>query len=104
MRRFDARTAVLEALKAKDLYRGTVDNPMVVPMCSRSKDIVEPLIKPQWYVNCTEMAASAVQVRVSIYCADSIPRSFSIPYSLSHFHTHCSILYSLLPQFHTGCA
>ncbi len=66
MKRFDARTAVLEALKAKDLYRGTVDNPMVVPMCSRSKDIVEPLIKPQWYVNCTEMAANAVQVRSAL--------------------------------------
>ena len=23
---------------------------------SRSKDIVEPLIKPQWYMRCTEMA------------------------------------------------
>ena len=29
---------------------------------SRSKDIVEPLIKPQWYVNCQEMAADAVKV------------------------------------------
>ncbi len=26
------------------------DNPMVVPVCSRSKDIVEPIIKPQWWV------------------------------------------------------
>ena len=29
---------------------------------SRSKDIVEPLLKPQWYVNCQEMAAKAVKV------------------------------------------
>ena len=29
---------------------------------SRSKDIVEPLIKPQWYVNCQDMAADAVKV------------------------------------------
>lgn len=48
MKRFEARTAVLEALKAKGLYIETKDNPMVVPICSRSKDIIEPMIKPQW--------------------------------------------------------
>ncbi|XP_071950142.1 valine--tRNA ligase-like isoform X2 [Antedon mediterranea] len=30
-------------------------------LLSRSKDIIEPLIKPQWFVNCTEMAAAAVK-------------------------------------------
>ena len=35
--------------------------------CSRSKDVVEPLIKPQWYVDCTEMAKEAVRVR-DVYC------------------------------------
>ncbi|XP_030852939.1 valine--tRNA ligase [Strongylocentrotus purpuratus] len=62
MRRFDARRAVLEALKEKDLYRGTKPNPMVVPTCSRSKDIVEPLLKSQWFVDCREMARRAVEV------------------------------------------
>lgn len=61
MRRFDARKAVLEALKQKGLYRDTKDNPMVVPICSRSKDIVEPLPKVQWFVNLTDMAAQAVK-------------------------------------------
>ena len=37
---------------------------MVVPVCSRSKDIVEPLIKPQWYVDINEMAKSAIEVRL----------------------------------------
>jgi valyl-tRNA synthetase len=36
----------------------TKDNPMVVPVCSRSKDIVEP-IKPQWYVKGDYMAEGA---------------------------------------------
>ena len=62
MKRFDARTAVLEALKEKGLYRGTKDHAMVVPVCSRSKDIVEPLIKPQWWLNCTDMARDAAEV------------------------------------------
>ncbi len=95
MKRFDARTAVLEALKAKDLYRGTADHAMVVPMCSRSKDIVEPLIKPQWYVNCTEMSAKAVEVRtvLSLFCT-----TVSILHSLSQFH------FAFPVPFHTGCA
>jgi len=59
MKRFDARKAVLAALEEKGLYRETKDNPMVVPVCSRSKDIVEPIIKPQWYVKCDDMAEEA---------------------------------------------
>lgn len=62
MKRFEARKAVLEALKQKNLYRETVDNPMVVPICSRSKDVVEPLIKPQWYIRCDQMAKKATEV------------------------------------------
>uniref|UniRef100_A0A131XVK0 Valine--tRNA ligase n=1 Tax=Ixodes ricinus TaxID=34613 RepID=A0A131XVK0_IXORI len=61
MRRFDARKAVLESLKERGLYRDTKDNPMVVPICSRSKDIVEPLPKVQWFIDCNNMAARAVK-------------------------------------------
>ncbi|KAG8224272.1 hypothetical protein J437_LFUL005078 [Ladona fulva] len=61
MPRFVARKAVLKALKEKNLYRETKDNPMVVPICSRSKDVVEPLLKPQWYVNCEQMAKDAME-------------------------------------------
>ncbi|XP_063235743.1 valine--tRNA ligase isoform X1 [Bacillus rossius redtenbacheri] len=61
MKRFDARRAVIEALKEKGLFREIKDNPMVVPICSRSKDVVEPLIKPQWYVKCSEMAKNATE-------------------------------------------
>jgi valyl-tRNA synthetase len=61
MKRFDARKAVLASLKELNLYKDTQNNPMVVPVCSRSKDIVEPLIKPQWYVKCSEMAVNATE-------------------------------------------
>lgn len=61
MKRFEARKAILEALKKKGLYRGTKDNPMVVPICSRSKDIVEPLPKAQWFLSLSQMAAEAVK-------------------------------------------
>jgi len=59
MKRFDARKAMQEELTKLGLYRETKDNPMVVPVCSRSKDIVEPIIKPQWYVKCDDMAKKA---------------------------------------------
>ena len=60
LKRFDARKKVLEALTQNGLFRGKVDNPMIVPVCSRSKDIIEPIIKAQWYVNCQEMAKKAL--------------------------------------------
>lgn len=61
MKRFHARTAILEDMQQSGLYRGTKDNPMVVPICSRSKDIVEPMVKAQWFVNCKDMARRSVE-------------------------------------------
>ncbi|KAI9138706.1 tRNA synthetases class I-domain-containing protein [Paraphysoderma sedebokerense] len=60
LKRFDARIKVLADLKSRNLYIETKDNPMVVPMCSRSGDVIEPLMKPQWYVNCQDMAKQAL--------------------------------------------
>lgn len=48
MKRFDARKAIVVALKEKGLYIETKNNPMVVPICNRSKDVIEPMLKPQW--------------------------------------------------------
>ncbi|XP_077066224.1 valine--tRNA ligase [Siphateles boraxobius] len=59
MKRFEARKTVLQALKDRGQFKEVKDNPMVVPVCSRSKDIVEPLLKPQWYVDCREMGKQA---------------------------------------------
>ncbi|KAL4402370.1 valine--tRNA ligase [Malassezia pachydermatis] len=60
MKRFSARRAVVEALKTKGLYVETKDNPMVVPVCERSGDVIEPVMKPQWWVNCKPLAEAAV--------------------------------------------
>ncbi|KAK9993005.1 hypothetical protein SO802_022708 [Lithocarpus litseifolius] len=56
MPRFKAREAVIEALQKKGLYRGSQGNEMRLGICSRTNDVVEPLSKPQWYVNCDKMA------------------------------------------------
>lgn len=61
MKRFDARWAVRKALEEKGLFRGEIENPMVVPICSRTKDVIEPLLKPQWYARCQELASQAMQ-------------------------------------------
>ena len=61
MMRFDARKKVIARLDELDLYRGKTPNPgMRLGLCSRSKDVVEPLLKPQWWVDCKEMASRAV--------------------------------------------
>ena len=46
-------------LQDRGLYRGKADNKMSLPLCSRSKDVIEPMLKPQWWVNCAGMAAKA---------------------------------------------
>ncbi|KAL2341362.1 hypothetical protein Fmac_009302 [Flemingia macrophylla] len=64
MPRFKAREAVTKALKNKGLYRGSENNEMHLGVCSRSNDVVEPMIKPQWYVNCKDLAKQALQTDV----------------------------------------
>ncbi|CAM9348180.1 unnamed protein product [Chrysoparadoxa australica] len=60
MMRYDARVAVEKALDAKGLLKGKENNKMRLGLCSRSNDIIEPLLTPQWYVNVETMAAQAV--------------------------------------------
>lgn len=60
LQRFDARVAVIAALKEKGLYKETKDNKMQLPICDRSKNIIESMMKPQWWVNCKDMATAAM--------------------------------------------
>ncbi|GME83736.1 unnamed protein product [Ambrosiozyma monospora] len=62
IRRFDARPLVIKKLKELGLYVGEEDNEMTLPTCSRSGDIIEPYLKPQWYVSQKKMAAAAIAV------------------------------------------
>ena len=59
--RYDARIAIEEELKSLGLFRGKEINKMRLGLCSRSGDIIEPMLTPQWYVDCTSMAARSVQ-------------------------------------------
>lgn len=61
MKRFDARAKVIEELKKQKLYVDQKDNEMTIPLCSRSGDVIEPLLKPQWWVRQDEMAKEAIK-------------------------------------------
>ncbi|XP_041811024.1 valine--tRNA ligase, mitochondrial isoform X2 [Chelmon rostratus] len=61
VKRFDARQLIVDALVEKKLFRGKKNHGMTLPICSRSGDIIEPLLKKQWFIRCDEMANKAIQ-------------------------------------------
>lgn len=71
LKRFDARDRIKDELSAIGLYRGCRAHKMILPMCSRSKDVIEYLLKPQWFVRCNEMGKNAIKAvdekQMSIY-------------------------------------
>lgn len=56
-----AREAVTEWLKQQGLFRGVAGNAMRLGLCSRSKEVIEPVLKPQWYVDCQNMGRQACE-------------------------------------------
>ncbi|KAF2132681.1 valyl-tRNA synthetase-like protein [Dothidotthia symphoricarpi CBS 119687] len=60
-KRFDARYTVVEELEKAGLFVKKEDNPMKVPVCSRSGDIIEPIMKPQWWMKMEGLAKPAVE-------------------------------------------
>ncbi|QPG73509.1 valine--tRNA ligase [Brettanomyces nanus] len=70
VKRFDARKIVIEELKKKGLLIRQEGHEMTLPFCSRSGDVVEPYLKPQWWVSQKDMAKEAIRAvkekRISI--------------------------------------
>jgi len=61
MKRFEVRAMIIEEMKTMGIYKGVASNPMSLGLCSRSKDIIEPVLRPQWWVDCKEMADKSVK-------------------------------------------
>ena len=62
--RFEARETVCRALEELGLLRGEEEHAMTIPVCSRTGDVVEPLVTPQWFLDTsqvTKLAAQAVR-------------------------------------------
>jgi valyl-tRNA synthetase len=56
LHRYDAREKVLQLLENQGLRRGEKEQEkMILPICSRTGDIIEPMIKEQWFLDTTEM-------------------------------------------------
>lgn len=62
MNRFESRKAIIEKLESKGLFVSKNPHAMNLPICSRSGDIIEPLLNPQWYVKATELAKTSLQL------------------------------------------
>eukprot|EP00350_Pseudokeronopsis_sp_OXSARD2_P006490 CAMPEP_0170555696 /NCGR_PEP_ID=MMETSP0211-20121228/13551_1 /TAXON_ID=311385 /ORGANISM="Pseudokeronopsis sp., Strain OXSARD2" /LENGTH=532 /DNA_ID=CAMNT_0010865667 /DNA_START=475 /DNA_END=2073 /DNA_ORIENTATION=+ len=61
MMRFDCREKMEADMKQMGLLKGKKPNPMRLGFCGKTKDVIEPFLKPQWYVNCKEMADRSCQ-------------------------------------------
>lgn len=61
-KRFDVRYTIQDDLKKLGLYVDKKDNPMKVPLCEKSKDVIEPLLKPQWWMKMDELAKEGLEV------------------------------------------
>jgi valyl-tRNA synthetase len=60
-KRFDVRFSVTQELTDLGLFVKKEDNPMSVPFCSRSRDVIEPILKPQWYMKIKSLAEPAIR-------------------------------------------
>ena len=60
MLRYDCRNKIIIRLTEMGLIRGKHPNRMVLQKCSKSGDIIEPMVKPQWWINCKEVAKRAI--------------------------------------------
>lgn len=60
LQRFDVRKNLKDHLSALGLYRNQKSHAMSVPVCSRTGDVVEFLLKPQWFLSCKKMSEVAL--------------------------------------------
>ncbi|CAD7082003.1 unnamed protein product [Hermetia illucens] len=58
--RFIARANIIKALKTVGLYNGARPHKMQLPICSRSNDVIEYMLRPQWFIDCKIMAQQAI--------------------------------------------
>ncbi|KAK5172355.1 uncharacterized protein LTR77_003994 [Saxophila tyrrhenica] len=61
-KRFDVRYSVITELEKRGLYVGKADNKMAIPLCNKSKDVIEPVMKPQWWMQMKPLAGPAIDV------------------------------------------
>jgi valyl-tRNA synthetase len=75
--RFECRRLMLEKMKEIGCYRDTKPNPgQKLPLSQRTGDIIEPMLKPQWWVASKDMATKAADaVHIPPFFAPLFPQS-----------------------------
>eukprot|EP00659_Diplonema_papillatum_P003444 gene3444-5394_t len=61
-KRFDCRENIIKALTEKGLFVGKKPHEMKIGLCSRTNDIIEPYLMPQWFVTCKAAADEALKL------------------------------------------
>ena len=61
MLRYNVRYAIIKDLTDLGLLKAREPHAMILSICSRTGDVIEPLLKPQWWVNCEGMAKDALE-------------------------------------------
>ena len=59
--RFEVRDMLERDLNSLGLYRGKKKHEMRVARCSRSGDVLEPMLLPQWFVRTEDMAKESIR-------------------------------------------
>ncbi|CAL6033706.1 Valine-tRNA_ligase [Hexamita inflata] len=59
--RLDARIKIIQFFTQIKLYEGKTPNKMAIGLSQRSRDVIEPYMMPQWYVDCKSMAARGLE-------------------------------------------
>lgn len=59
--RFIAREKILNTLSNLNLFVSKADHKFELPICSRSKDVIELINKPQWFLKCDDMSNKALK-------------------------------------------
>lgn len=63
--RFEARDAIREWLQHAGAHRGRLPHPTTVPVCSRSGDLLDSRLKPQFFLDVSRLAREALQAMES---------------------------------------
>lgn len=90
LKRFDARLKIINELNKLGLLGDIKPHTMTLPFCSRSNDVIEYLLKPQWFVRCKELAENAINL-IEHNEIEIQPESFKCEWKrwLSNCHDWC---------------
>ncbi|KAI0503344.1 tRNA synthetases class I-domain-containing protein [Xylaria bambusicola] len=61
-KRFDVRYQIVEELTKLGLFVKKESHAMTIPLCEKTRDVIEPLMKKQWWVKMADMAAEGLKV------------------------------------------